>query len=116
MSITTIMSELRQGSTIEHVCRNHGLSFMELFMMCDSENRKDNHEKELTTGELYISKKGKDYFVLRKGQVYYGAFYSLDDARKVRDYFIFNRWDKRKVDSVCDIVGVVRRNNKRGRY
>lgn len=116
MSITTIMSELRQGSSIENVCLNHGLSFKDLFLLCDRENRKDNHEKELTTGELYISKKGKDYFVLRKGQVYYGAFYSLDDARKVRDYFIFNRWDKRKVDSVCDIVGVVRRNNKRGRY
>lgn len=116
MSITTIMSELRQGFTIEHVCRSHGLSFMELFMMCDSENRKENPEKELTTGELYISKKGENYFILRKGQVYYGAYYSLEDARKVRDYFIFNRWDKRKVDSVCDIVGVVRRNNKRGRY
>ena len=116
MSISHIRQELLQGSSIENVCLNHGLSFKDLFLLCDRENRKENHEKELTTGELYISKKGKDYFVLSKGQVYYGAFYSLDDARKVRDYFIFNRWDKRKVDSVCDIVGVVRRNNKRGRY
>ena len=89
MSITNIRQELLQGSSIENVCLNHGLSFKDLFMLCDRENRKENPEKELTTGELYISKKGKDYFVLRKGQVYYGAFYSLDDARQCKSFIRF---------------------------
>lgn len=116
--ITTIRQELLQGTSIETVCLNHNISFQDLFKLCHSDNLKDYNPKidGLTTGELYISKKGEDYFYLRKGQVYYGAYYSLEDARKVRDYFLFNRWDKRKLDSVCSIVGVVRRNEKRGRY
>ena len=51
----------------------------------------------------------KEYHLtLRKDDKHYGTYYSLEDAIKVRDYFIYNGWRKDKVDKVCDELGVIR--------
>lgn len=40
--------------------------------------------------------------------VYYGAYKTLEDAIKVRDYFEEHGWLKNNVDKVCEVVGVER--------
>ena len=116
----TLRTKLKNGSSIESVCKEYNLTFNELFKLLKKDNeipRGPNPESSFSTGELYISKrpKGKGKYFLRKNDVFYGSYKSLEDAKKVRDYFIMHRWDKRKLDEVCRKVGVKRVILKKGR-
>ena len=114
MNAEKIRVQLRNGISIDKICKDYNITFQELFgllkHMPDNNGEPVHKPKHL----LYITKRDGHYF-LRKGNTYYGSYYTLEDAKKVRDYFIFNRWDKRKLDKVCEELGV-KRINKKGRY
>lgn len=105
MNINEIRSKLQQGKTINEVCKEYHLTFQQLFQMLNG--GVVGASVSQTTGVLYITKSGERY-VLRKDDKHYGTYYSLEDAIKVRDYFIYNGWRKDKVDKVCDELGVIR--------
>lgn len=116
----TVRTKLKNGSSIESVCKEYNLTFNDLFKLLEKGTdlpRDPNPEASCSTGELYITKrtKGRKRYFLRKNGVFYGSYKSLEDAKKVRDYFIMHRWDKRKLDEVCKKVGVKRVMLKKGR-
>ena len=99
-----IRTKLRNGTSIEQVCDSYDLTFNALFQLMKN---KDKTIKKFTNSSLYIQEKNGKY-ILRKCNVNYGYYYTLEDAKKVRDYFIFNGWNKRRLDEVCKKVGVTR--------
>ena len=104
MSVEEIRSCLKSGDTIDDVCRKYHLTFQELVMRL---HQQPKVEKVSRCKELYITVIDGRY-VLRKNHVYYGRYYTLEDAKKVRDYFIMNRWNKRRLNEVCRELGVER--------
>ena len=103
-----IRSKLKSGVSIHDVCREYNLTFKELM---EKSRHYDNPIKGPGKGkdyvELYIRKRGKS-FILIKNSVWYGGYNSLSDARKVKEYFMANGWDKRNIGKACSIVGVER--------
>ena len=103
-----IRCKLRAGQSIESVCQEYDLSFKELVGLFHNMVSRGVARKNRKTGNLYITKTSNGRFTLNKNNVHYGTHRRLSDAKKVRDYFIYNRWDKRKIDEVCEKVGVKR--------
>jgi len=99
-----IRNKLQTEVSIEQVCDDYDLSFNELFKLM---KRYDKKFKKCNKPPLYITERNGQYF-LRKNNVYYGSYYSFEDAKKVRDYFIFHGWNKRRLDEVCYKLGVKR--------
>ena len=107
MNQDEIRSRLKNGETIEKVCQEYNLSFSELVNLMKTKANEEGYKPTPSTGHLYVSERYGKFFI-RKGTVYYGTYYSLEDALKVRDYFMFSRWDKRNIDKVCRELGVRR--------
>ena len=77
----------------------------------DNTEPKKNRVKYCKTDKKYISKyktRNSEHYVISHGRKYFGTFKTLDDALKVRDWFMVNRWDKRWLDRACKETGVVR--------
>ena len=107
-----IQNKLRQGNSIDSICQEYGLTFKELFRLLKSYNvipPGPNPKAASSTGELYIYQREGQSFFIRKGDKMYGSYSSLEDARMVRDYFILNGWNKRKLDDVCRKLGIKRK-------
>lgn len=101
-----IRQDLKNGLTIKQVCTKYQLSFKEL---CENlNNTVPGRPVNPVTGEMYITPCSIGDVVLSKNNVHYGQYSSIDDAVKVRDYFIFHGWSKRRLDEVCELLGVVR--------
>ena len=110
MNSTEIRSKLQNGETIEEVCQEYGISFKILLSLMSSLGSEKDHNREVygRTGHLYIGFKNERY-IIRKNRKHFGTYRTLDDAVKVRDWFICNgRWDKRWVDRACRECGVTR--------
>lgn len=105
MNINEIRSKLQQGKTINEVCKEYQLTFKQLFRMLNG--GVVGASVSPTTEALYITKSGERYVLIKNG-TYYGTYYCLEDAIKVRDYFIYNGWRKDKLDKVCTELDVVR--------
>ena len=56
---------------------------------------------------LYLSQQ-QDRVLLRKNKVYYASFKNIEDARRVRDWFITHGWNKLNIDKACKACGVER--------
>ena len=105
---TEIRTQLQNGSTIETICEKYKLTFHDLWDIFKNDAQGQGRPKRKTHKKhLYITERDGKYFI-RKSNVFYGTYHSLEDAVKVRDYFIYHRWDKRNVDKVCRELGVER--------
>ena len=65
------------------------------------------HNNRFSTGHLYVHYRHKRYVVVKEGKEY-GSYETLEDAIKVRDYFIYNGWYHKRLDSVCKELGIKR--------
>ena len=107
MNSQEIRSKLKNGTTINQVCTEYKISFKTLVRLMSRLGRDYETPQDTNTGELYITyKRGR--FNVNKGNTYFGGYYTLDDAVRVRDWFIFHRWDKRWIDRACKETGVSR--------
>ena len=95
---------------LETICTDYGLSFQELFDIADKElytymEEGDNYK--------YITKNKKGGYVVQKhmrgDSLYFGTYYSFDDALMVRDELIKENWDLDKLDEILLKLCVVRR-------
>lgn len=106
MTENMIRQDLRNGLTIGKVCTKYNLSFKELCEILNNVTRGRPVNK--STGEMYITPCSTGDVVLSKNNVHYGQYSCVEDAVRVRDYFIFHGWSKRRLDEVCELLGVVR--------
>lgn len=109
-----IRSKLKSGDTIDNVCREYDLTLVDLlFHMRRLGDEKDNKkfctgQKNRSTGHKYISQHTTGRYIIRNNRKHFGTYRTLEDALKIRDWFICNRWDKRWVDRACRECGVER--------
>lgn len=101
-----IQKELRNGATIESICEKYELTFKELCKLFISGNY-TNTKSFSSTGKLYISYSGERY-IIRRNRKYYGAYSTLEDAVKVRDYLMINGWYRNRLNKICEELGVER--------
>ena len=110
MTMKEIRSKLLNGETIEEVCQEYQITFPELLRKMSKlgNEKRYNKDSAFRTGHIYIGKSSSGKYVVRKSKTYYGSFKSLDDAVKVRDWFIRNGWNKRWINRACRLTGVKR--------
>ena len=105
---TEIRSKLQNGSTIQNICNEYHLTFNALWDIFKNEAQGQGRPKRKNLNKhLYITERDGKFFI-RKNDVFYGTYKTLEDAIKVRDYFIYSRWDIRNLDKVCEELGVER--------
>jgi hypothetical protein len=114
-----IRNKLQEGYTIDNICSEYDLTFEEVLKMMDAfKDVEDNQSND----SLYISK-SRDKFKIRKCNVNYGSYNSLEDAKRVRDYLIHHNWIVNDLDTICNLLKVERCKkdytnirHKNGRY
>lgn len=99
-----IRDDLWNGMSIDNVCRKYSIPFNMLVAMMKQGEPNNSGPK---TRELYIVAQDGKWRICRNNQ-YYGTYNTLADAIKVRDWFIYNMFDKRKIDRACRECGVER--------
>lgn len=108
-----IRSKLKSGETIDNVCREYDLTLLDLLShMRSLGNEKQyqppNGRRNITTGHKYISQHPTGKYIIRNNRKHFGTYRTLEDALKIRDWFIIHRWDKRWIDRACRECGVTR--------
>ena len=104
----TIRKQLKDGVSIDDVCRKHSLTFkqlLDILRFYDNPVRTRKHRK----GWTHISQTPQGSFIITKDSTHYGTFNTLRDAQRVRDYFREHGWNKNKLDKICNELGVERR-------
>lgn len=110
-----IRNDLKNGVTLNEVCKTYNLTFKELIKVF----KQDFHSytkprcmegrRTSATGERYIYQRHTGHtFWIQKGNAYYGYYKTLTDAVAVRNGLIINDWDKNKLDNICKKLGVKR--------
>ena len=110
MTSKEIRSKMLNGETIKEVCQEYQITFPELISKMSKlgNEKRYNSKSHYRTGHIYIAKSKSGRYIVRKEKTYYGSFKSLDDAKKVRDWFMCNGWNKRWINRACRICGVER--------
>ena len=105
-----IRSRMLNGDTIDTICHDYHLSFSELVQLMSrlGKQKYTDIPSKFRTGHLYITYSSSGRYVLRHKRTYYGSYESLEDAVKVRDWFIRNGWNKRWINRACRLTGVKR--------
>ena len=104
-----IRSRLLHGATIDTICHDYNITFKQLITKMSRLGREKKPAPSKThTGQIYIVTNRSGRYIVRKKGKYYGSYRSLNDAVKVRDYFLRNGWNVNKVDKACKTVGVER--------
>lgn len=105
--ISEIRKDIKKLS-IEETCKKHKISFKELVKQTSKKSpratRKPNPHK-------HIYARGKNYTIQKNinGKFnYFGMYYSLEDACKVRDMLIKYDWKKSCLKKICETLGVGR--------
>jgi len=116
-----ITDDLRKGMSIEECLCKHNTNFRELFRV-DHMNTGMKPKKSKTHVAKYIQERS-GHFYLRKsinGKTrMFGTYKSVEDAILVRDELERIGWKQRKVDEICERLGVSRMKgyyNNRVRY
>ena len=108
MNSKEIRSKLQAGVTINQVCYDYNLTFKKLVtLMLKLGNENGTFSRTARTGQLYVHEKHGRFLVV-KDHKSFGSYRSLEDAVKIRDWFLHERWDRRWVDRACKETGVER--------
>ena len=110
--------DLQNGMSIEDACTKHQISFKEAFENMERPQIQGHRsvaqmkaQKKSKTGEQYIRKIKHRYCIYRKvGEKtrYFGAYTTLKDAVKIRDYMGKHGWFIEKLDQYCKECNVER--------
>ena len=112
--LSDVRNELRNGESIDETLRKHNLTLKDAVKNMEKSNTKPMKRIPLSVNidSKHIYKVG-NYYVIQKsvhGRSHnFGTYNSLEDAERVRDYFLENGWRHGLIDEVCGLVGVERR-------
>lgn len=119
MGIEKFQKDLKDGMTLEDALIKHNLTFREAVelcprpMACQKITRKPKTRRNVYQKvDTYISLRNDSYMVRRQQNgksCWGGAYNSLEDAQKVRDYLNENGWNIVKVNEACKKFGIERR-------
>ncbi len=86
--------------SIEDVLKKYGIGFKDLF---DLSKQIDDEEKYISfsSGDMYFVSK-----TINGMSVYFGSYRDKDEAIKVRDELIKNKWDKEKLPEILDRLDI----------
>lgn len=102
--------DLRNGMTLEDALCKYHLTLKEAFESIPGTIRK-GPDNQSHSGEIYIIKRRNSFYIQKSmngRHVHFGSYRYLQEAVKVRDYFMEHGWDKSKVDEVCELLSVER--------
>ena len=103
-----LRTKLRSGQTISEVCTEYHITFKELVGALHGYQNQINNRNHRKSWK-YIQKRERDEaYILKYNKVYYGQYKTVNDAKKVRDYFLEYGWNKDNLDFVCKLLGVER--------
>ena len=113
--LVEFQKDLQNGLTIDEACSKHDVNFGEAVLGLNplQKKKKRNGRKMVcSTPAKYIFQRD-DTFTVRKNvkrkTMVFGTYSSLEDAVKVRDELIRIGWKQRSVDSICERLGICRR-------
>lgn len=114
--LSDFRKDLRDGLTIAEACTKHNITFKYAVDNMErpyTKNRKPNYNcKGSRRVSLYIYRLGTGFTIYKSLNCKshnFGTYRTLEDAMKVRDYFLENGWNVKEVDNVCEKLGVIRR-------
>ena len=124
MNYIQIQEKLRNGMSIDEVCKKHHITFKEL---CDhfhgyQRNQQNRENLKSTKGEKYILIRNNRYALHKnvKGQtIMFGTYNTLEDAIRMREALTKDGWHQTHVDKLCEELGIERRKgfiNEKVRY
>ena len=105
-----IQKELQNGVSINEICNKYKITFDNLFKMLHTKGgtgKKRNYHSN--TSELYIVKQGRRYLIMNS-HICYGRYFSLDEAKLVRDYLVGVNWNVNPRDYLGDAYIQIRKN------
>ncbi|WP_296882219.1 hypothetical protein [uncultured Methanobrevibacter sp.] len=100
-----ITIDLRNGMGLDECLKKHNTNLKTLLQSNYPSTPVKSEQRK------YIEKKGDTFYIKKKFQsktYYFGRYYSLEDAQKVRDKLIFIGWKQNQVDNICKKLGVNR--------
>ena len=109
--------DLQNGLSIDEACSKHDVSFGEAVLGFNhlqkrNKSKKKGKKVKCSTPSKYIFQRD-DRFTIRKTikskTMIFGTYNSLEDAIRVRDELINIGWKQRSVDSICEQLGICRR-------
>jgi hypothetical protein len=111
--LSDFQEDLRNGAGLWDCLNKYNLTLKQAFdRMHKPITKSMRGAKPKNINSKYIYRIG-GYYVLQKSingcTGNFGTYNTLNDAEKVRDYFIEYGWNHKKIDKVCSIVGVERR-------
>ena len=106
MDEETIRNQLKQGISIDDVCREHGLTFESLINIMRTY---DNPIRRKTSkGMAFIYRMPNGHYSVSKCSKHFGTYKTLRDAQKIRDWMLRHGWNKSQLDMACDWCSVER--------
>lgn len=110
VNILLLKRDLQTHQSIDEVLIKHNISFKQCMQLLDKfAPGKHQKRKQKGTGEKYISKIENKFYIRKKKNrrtKSFGGYSSLEDAVKVRDYLVKTGWNKNRLNSICEELGV----------
>lgn len=94
MHIGKIRTELREGKTIDEVCREYNMSFSKLLNTLRTTQSVPRKEENLPDYIYIVGNRYEIRKVKNKKIVTYGSYNHLGEALKVRDELILKEWNE----------------------
>ena len=117
--IVNFQKDLKNGASLEEALINNNVSLKDAFDYAMKEHKRYSIEK--SRKERYkrlcrhIYQYDKVFYIRRtvKGKVMiFGSYYTVSDAKKIRDCLDEYGWEQKRVDEYCKMCGVTRHKSK----
>jgi len=109
--LSEFRTDLRNGMELGAALEKHNLTLQDALEI-GLAPKKHSYPIPFETVDKYIYCRCGNYSIrksIKSRGVHFGTYTSLEDAIRVRDYFVENGWNIRELDNVCRMLGVNRR-------
>ena len=124
MSITQFQKDLKNGASLEEALTDNKVTLKQAFDYAMQEHlaqakTKKRKRKPYYRVDKYIYKYSRIYYIRRQFRTageyknyLFGAYYTVEDAMKIRDCLDKYGWEQKRVDEYCKMCGVIRHKSR----